>query len=130
MGMQAHRTVPELFTDLISQAASLFRTEVRLARAEFSEKVTQARGGIAMIVAGVVFLIPALVILLEAAVAALVDQGFRPYAASLIVGASAFVIALIMALVGINRIRAENLSPRRTIEQLQNDAAVARNQLR
>jgi hypothetical protein len=31
MGVQEHRTVPELFTDLISLVTSLFRTETRLA---------------------------------------------------------------------------------------------------
>ena len=42
MGVQEHRTVPELFTDLISQVTSLFRTETRLARAEINEKIAQA----------------------------------------------------------------------------------------
>ena len=63
MGVQEHRSVPELFTDLISQVTALFRTETRLARAEINEKIAQAGSGVGMIAAGAVLLIPALVIL-------------------------------------------------------------------
>ena len=89
MGVQEHRTVPELLTDLISQVTSLFRTETRLARGELNEKIAQAGSGIGMIAAGAVVLIPALVILLQAAAAALIDQSFQPYVATLIVGGAA-----------------------------------------
>ena len=81
MGVQEHRSVPELFTDLISQVTALFRTETRLARAEIDQKIAQAGSGIGMITAGAVLLIPALVVLLQAAVAALIDQGFQSYVA-------------------------------------------------
>lgn len=86
MGVQEHRSVPKLFTDLVSQVTALFRTEARLARAEINEKIAQAGSGVGMIAAGAVLLIPALVILLQAAVAALIDQGFQSYVAALIVG--------------------------------------------
>ena len=130
MGVQEHRTVPELFTDLISQMTSLFRTETRLARAEINEKITQAGSGVGMIAAGAVLLIPALVILLQAAAVALTDQGFQPYAAALIVGGAAVGVGLVVALVGINQLKMKNLTPNKTIEQLQSDAAFARNQVR
>ena len=130
MGVQEHRTVPELFTDLISLVTSLFRTETRLARAEINEKITQAGSGVGMIAAGAVLLIPALVILLQAAAVALTDQGFQPYAAALIVGGAAFAVGLVVALVGINQLKMKNLTPNKTIEQLQSDAALARNQVR
>lgn len=51
MGIHEHRTVPELFTDLIAQVTSLAWRSMR-----------QAGGGVAMIVGGAVLLIPALVI--------------------------------------------------------------------
>ena len=130
MGVQEHRTVPELFTDLISQVTSLFRTETRLARAEINEKITQAGSGVGMIVAGAVLLIPALVVLLQAAVAALIDQGFEPYVSALIVGGAAFLIGFIVALIGVNQLKVKKLTPDKTIKQLQSDAAFARNQVR
>jgi hypothetical protein len=131
VGIQEHRTVPELFTDLISQITSLFRTEVQLARTEMGEKVSQAGTGVALIVGAAVLLIPALLVLLLAAVTALTHQGgLEPYWSSLIVGGAALIIGLILALVGMSRLKARNLAPRRTIEQLQSDAAFARNQVR
>lgn len=130
MGVQEHRTVPELFTDLISQVTSLFRTETRLARAEINEKIAQAGSGIGMIAAGAVLLIPALVILLQAAVAGLIGRGMEPYAAALIVGGAAFVVGLVVALIGMNQLKVKKLTPHKTLEQLQSDAAFARNQVR
>jgi hypothetical protein len=130
MGVQEDRTVPELFTDLISQVTSLFRTETRLARAEINEKITQAGSGVGMIAAGAILLIPALVILLQAGAVALTDQGFQPAAAALIVGGAAFVVGLVIALIGVNQLKMKNLTPNKTIEQLQSDAAFARNQVR
>lgn len=130
MGVQEHRSVPELFTDLVSQVTALFRTETRLARAEINEKIAQAGSGVGMIAAGAVLLIPALVILLQAAVAALIDQGFQSYVAALIVGGVAFLIGLIVALIGMNQLKVKKLTPQKTIEQLQNDAAFARNRVR
>ncbi|MGA8295188.1 MAG: phage holin family protein [Rhodoplanes sp.] len=130
MGVQEHRTVPELFTDLISQVTSLFRTETRLARTELNEKIAQAGSGIGMIAAGAVLLIPALVILLQAAAAALIDQGFQPYVATLIVGGAAFFVGLMLALTGMKQLKMKKLTPHKTIEQLQSDAAFARNQVR
>lgn len=130
MGVQEHRSVPELFTDLVSQVTALFRTEARLARAEINEKIAQAGSGVGMIAAGAVLLIPALVILLQAAVAALIDQGFQSYVAALIVGGAALLIGLIVALIGLNQLKVRKLMPQKTIEQLQSDAAFARNQVR
>ena len=131
MGIQEHRTVPELFTDLISQVTSLFRTEAQLARTEMSEKISQAGTGAVLIVGAAVLLIPALVVLLLAAVTALTDQGgLEPYWSSLIVGGATLIIGLIVALVGMSRLKVKNLAPRRTIEQLQSDAAFARNKVR
>ena len=130
MGVQEHRSVPELFTDLISQVTSLFHTETRLARAEINEKIAQAGSAVGMIVGGSVLLIPALVILLQAAVVALTDQGFQPYVAALIVGGAALLIGLIVALIGMNQLKVKKLTPHKTIEQLQSDAAFARNQVR
>jgi len=130
MGVQEHRTVPELFTDLISQVTSLFRTETRLARAELNEKIAQAGSGIGMIAAGAILLIPALVILLQAAAAALIDQGFQPYVAALIVGGAALFVGLMLALIGMNQLKMKKLTPHKTIEQLQTDAVFARNQVR
>ena len=129
MNVATHRTVPELFSDLINQLTSLFRTEARLARAEISEKLSKAGSAVGLIVAGAVLLIPALVILLQAAVAALEEQGLAPYWAALAIGGGVLIIGLILAGAGFSALKPSKLMPNKTVEQLQQDAAVARGQV-
>jgi hypothetical protein len=124
------RTVPELFTSVVSQLADLTRTEGQLARAEISEKMTLAATGLGLIVGGAILLMPALVVLLEAAVAALVDNGIAPYWSALLVGGACLVLGLILLLIGVSRLRSGRLMPDKTIHQLQRDAATARSQVR
>jgi hypothetical protein len=124
------RSVPELFTSVVGQLAELMRTEGQLARAEISEKMTLATTGLGLIVGGAILLMPALVVLLEAAVAALVDNGIAPYWAALIVGGAGLLLGLIVLLIGVSRLRAGRLVPDKTIQQLQRDAATARSQMR
>jgi len=124
------RTVPELFTSVVSQLADLTRTEGQLARAEISEKMTLAATGLGLIVGGAILLMPALVVLLEAAVAALVDNGIAPYWAALLVGGACLVLGLILLLIGVSWLRSGRLMPDKTIHQLQRDAATARSQVR
>lgn len=125
-----NRSVPDIISDLFLQLTNLFRKELQLARTEVSEKVGQAVGGIVMLLIGAVLLIPALVILLEAAASAIAElTTLETYWASAIVGGATLLIGIILALVGINRLKADKLTPRRTIEQFQRDAAVAREQV-
>jgi hypothetical protein len=70
------------------------------------------------------------VVLLNAAVAALIDNGMRVYWAALIVGGAALLVGIILLAVGILRLKAKNLVPSKTIEQLQRDASAAKHQMR
>ena len=124
------RTVPELFTSVVSQLADLMRTEGQLARAEISEKMTLAATGLGLIVGGAILLMPALVVLLEAAVAALVDNGIAPYWSALLVGGACLLLGLILLLIGVSWLRSGRLMPDKSIHQLQRDAATARSQVR
>ena len=123
------RTIPDIFGDVINQATRLFRKEIQLARTEVSEKVSHAVAGIVMVLIGAVLLIPALVILLQAGVAALIDTGMEAHWAALIVGGGTLLVGAVLALIGMSRLKAENLAPSRTMEQLQRDAAVAKEQV-
>jgi hypothetical protein len=124
------RSIPQLFTDVVNQFTSLLGHEMRLARAEFSENVSRLAIGLGFIIGGAVLLIPALVVLLEAAVAGLIEGGFAPYWAALIVGGAALLIGIILLLIGISRIKPENLMPKKTVEQVRRDAVVAVQQVR
>lgn len=128
--MDHARSVPEIVVDVINQATILMRKEGQLARAELSEKVSQIGTGLGLVAGGAVLIMPGLVVLLEAGVAALQSTGMAPHWAALTVGGAVVVVGLILVAVGIMRFKAKNLVPSKTIEQLQRDAAVAKNQMR
>ena len=123
------RSIPGIVIDLIGQFTTLLRQESKLARAEISENVNRALVGIVMAIAAAVFLIPALVILLMAAVYGIEAAGLAPYWAALIVGGAAVVVGVVLLLIGINRLKAKNLIPSKTLHQLQEDAALAKRQM-
>lgn len=122
------RSVPELVSSVFRQLAELMRTEGMLARTEMSEKMSHMGTGLGLLVGGAVLAMPALVILLSAAVAALVEAaGWPPYFASLLVGGLSLLLGLLLLSLGANWLRAGNLMPSRTLQQLQYDANAARN---
>jgi uncharacterized membrane protein len=90
-----------------------------------AENIGRAGAGIGMMAFGGILAIPALVVLLEAAVAALMASGMTPALAAVIVGGVALIIGLVLLMVGMSRVKAASLVPDRTIHQLQRDAAVA-----
>ena len=124
------RSIPEIFTDVINQFTGLLRKEGQLARTEMSEKITQVAVGLGLIVGGSVLLTPALVILLQAGVSALITNNIvqEPWA-PLIVGGIVFLIGIILLLVGMSRLKADAFVPNRTIAQIQSDVRVARQQM-
>jgi len=125
-----YRSLPGLVTDIVSQFTSLVSNEFRLARAEVSYNVSRAGMGLALIVGGAVLLIPALVIVLNAAVQAMVANGIAEHWAALMVGGMAFLFGLILVWIGVSRIKPTALMPSRTMEQIRRDAAVAVQQKR
>jgi uncharacterized membrane protein YqgA involved in biofilm formation len=124
------RSIAGVLRDVIVQATTLLRKETELARVELSENVSRAALGIGLMVGGAVLLIPALVILLEAAVAALEQNGMRPAEAAGIIGGVVLVLGFILIAIGLTRLRVKNLMPNKTIRQLHYDAAVAKQQMR
>jgi len=120
------RTVPELISHALSQISRLIRDEIQLAKAEISNNLTQAAVGVGMLAGGAVMMIAVLVLWLLAMAAWFVQLGLSPPIAYLLAGVAGAVIAGILAWLGMNRLKPENLTPRRTIEQLQRDAAVVK----
>ena len=86
MALQTSRSIPDLFSDAVGQLAKLIGNEFELARVELAEKANQAGRAAAMIGAGAVILIPALVLLLFAISAALIRGGYSDPIAYLLTG--------------------------------------------
>jgi hypothetical protein len=125
-----NRSITDLLRDVIAQMTMLLRKEAQLARVELSENLSRATLALGLIIGGAVLLIPALVILLEAAVSALQERGMLPAAAAGIVGGAVLLLGLILLATGALQLRMRNLMPNKTIQQLQHDAAAAKQQIR
>jgi hypothetical protein len=120
------RSVPELVSHALSQVSRLIRDEIQLAKAEISTNLGKAAVGVGMLMGSAVFMIAALVLFLLALAAWLVQLGMSPPIAYLLAGIVGAVIAGGMAWMGLGRLKPENLTPKRTIDQLQRDAAVVK----
>lgn len=130
MAFQSSRSIPDLFGDAINQLAKLIGNEFDLARAELSEKARQAGRATAMIGAGAIILIPALVVLLFAVASALMQAGLSDPAAYAITGGVALAIAAALISIGVSRLSADALKPRVTLEQVEQDKFAAKEMVR
>ena len=124
------RSIPELFSDAVGQLAKLVSNEFDLARAELSEKASQVGRATAMIGAGAVILMPALVLLLFAVSAALIRGGFSEPIAYLLTGAGAALVSGALMATGIKRLSGDALKPSVTLNQVQRDKIAAKEMVR
>ncbi|HEU5017099.1 MAG TPA: phage holin family protein [Pseudolabrys sp.] len=120
------RPVSELFADALNQFSKLLRNEIRLARAEFSMKVSRATIAVGMLAGAVLFLIATLVLLLLAFAAWMIEIGLAVSVGCVVAGGLGLLIVAILGAIGLNRLKADSLVPNRTMDQLQQDAAAVR----
>jgi hypothetical protein len=130
MTSPTERSIPELFGDAMAQLAKLMGNEFALARAEMSDKAGQVGRAAAMIGAGAVVMIPALVLLLFAVAAALIKSGLSDPVAYLCAGGGAAIIAGILVGIGLNRLSGDALKPSITLNQVEQDKLAAKEMVR
>jgi len=128
--MQApnEKSLGELFADLSRDTAALVRKEVELARTEMSTKASRftrhaayiAVGG-AVLYAGVLALVAAAVIILEAV-------GLTWWASALIVGIVVALVGYLFVQRGLSALQRDSLAPTETIETMKENAAWAKGQ--
>ena len=125
-----NRSVTELLSDALHQFTKLIRTEIELAKTEIAGKASQAGMGIAFIAGGALVTIAALVLLLLALAMWLAELGLPDSVAHLIAGVIGILISAGLAWTGMNRLKPANLVPERTMDQLEQDAAAVREQMK
>ena len=126
---QDNRSVGELFSELSREFSTLVRDEVNLAKAEMTQKATEAGKNIAFMAAGGILALAGLMKLLDAAIAALAAAGMPVWAAALIVGLVVMAIAGALVMKGLNSLKNQDMAPRQTIETLKEDAEWAKRQM-
>jgi len=122
--------IPRLFGDAVEQLGKLVQNEVQLARAEISQKVTQASIGAAYVAGAAILSIPVLVVLLIALALGLTNLGMSPVIAHLAAAAGGAGISAILAMVGMSYLKPENLKPKVTMQQVERDVATAKEMTR
>jgi hypothetical protein len=125
-----HRSFSELFADAFAQVARLFRNEVDLARVELSQKASQAAGAAKFMAAGAVILIPAIVLILFAIGAALIQVGMSAPLAYLVAGLGGAIVSGALIWIGLGRLSGDALKPSATIEEIRRDATAAKEMVR
>jgi len=130
MSSPSNRSIPDLLTDAFGQLAKLVGNEFDLARAELSDKASQVGRAAAIIGAGAIILIPALVLLLFAVAAALMRAGLSDPVSYLITGVGAALVSASLIATGLQRLSGDALKPSVTLDQVQRDKIAVKEMVR
>jgi hypothetical protein len=120
--------LPRALSDVLADLGDLFQKEMKLARAEISDKLSaKLHAGIWMSVAGVLGLVAALLVV-QAAVFGIASFGIAMHWSCLIVAGVLAVVAAAAFFKGRADAR-EELTPARTIHQINQDIKATKEQL-
>jgi hypothetical protein len=119
------RSISQLVGDSLSELGKLVQNEVDLARAELREKLEIASSAFKFMVAGVVLVVPALVLVLFAIASALIQFGVVPWLAYLCTGLVVAIIAFVLIWIGVGRLSRDALKPSATLDEIRRDKIAA-----
>ena len=120
--MAEERSVSDVLQDILHNVQDIFRSEVRLAKAEIRQKATRTAAAALWITIGVVGLLSAWMVLLWTAVYALATT-LPIWAATLVVAISMAIIGGAVFTAGLRRFSRLTPMPERTLESLQENLA-------
>lgn len=121
-------SISEQLRSLLEDSVYLFRTEIRLAKAELRGNITAAKNGAVAIGIGVFLLLAAVFTLVGAAVGFLTPYVGAGWAA-LIVAVVVGVFGVILVVSGGKKLSATSLAPDRAVASLKQDAEVIKGNL-
>jgi hypothetical protein len=127
--MNGSRGITDIVSDVLHEFTTLIRKEFELARTEITNKIGMMASAAAVIALGGALVLAGVLFALQAAVELLVEAGLSPATACILVAVAILVAGFAVIYSGLARLRAANLVPERTIEQLHRDAAVAKSHL-
>lgn len=119
------RTLPELVSQLTTDLATLVRQESELVRTEMGEKLEALGKGAGEILAGGIFVLAALGVLLAALVAGLAEY-MHPAFAALLVGVAVAAVGILLIRGGLKALKPSSLAPTRSARQLRKDAQLVK----
>lgn len=112
------RSLGELFSDLSQQSADLIRQEVRLAKAELGETLSDAGRHATKIGIAAALGLAAVMVAAAAMVLLLIELGVTPWLAALITAALLGVVAFALVQSGLTALRQKPLAPVQTMQSI------------
>lgn len=124
----ATHSLGEIAGGLAGDVQDLVKGELKLARAEFDEKLQGLIAGAILLVGGALVAFAGLVVLLEGG-AAILARWIPTWASLLIVGAVIVLIGGLTARGGLAKLSIKNITPDRTAANLSKDARIMKEHL-
>lgn len=119
---RTERSLGDLFSDLSEQTSGLIQQEMRLAKAELSEKLDGLAQHAMMIGAGAVFALAAVGAATATIVLLLIYFGVQPWLSGLITTVVMGLIAFVLAKSGISALSKRNIVPVETLHSIKETA--------
>jgi putative superfamily III holin-X len=116
------RSLGELMAELSRETGTLVRKEVELATTEMTAKAREAGGHVAIASAGGALIHAGLLVLLAAVVIALTQLGLQAWLSAAIVALLTMAAGYLMLKRGMTALRRTQFAPRNTIESLKENA--------
>jgi len=127
--VKEHRSLSQLFSDLMNEARTLLRQEVRLAKTELTEKASRVGKDVTSLAIGGAIANAGLLAIVAAGVIGLANV-VPAWLAALIVGVVVAGIGFGMIQQGRKNLTQEDLNPRKTVKSLEEDKQWVKEQLR
>ena len=120
--MRDERTLGEMFAELSRETRTLVQQELQLAKTELTEKASRLGKGAGLIVGGGLIAYGGLLAIIAALVLITIALGAPPWAAALLGGVLAGGIGYLLIRSGLAALKPQELTPRKTIDTLKEDA--------
>jgi len=124
------RSLGELVSDLSQQTSELIRQEMRLAKAELSEKFADISRHALMIGAAIAFGLAAIVAVAGAVTLLIINFGVDPWLAAVITAVVMAAIAFVCAQSGLSALRKTTIAPVETMQSIKETTQWLKNETR
>ena len=124
------RGIGDLLGDLGRQVSTLVRKEIDLARVEVTSSVGRMSRGAAMAGAGGALLYAGLLVLLLAIVFGLIQAGLDAWLAALIVAVVVMAIGGVVTSMGVKQMQRTELAPKQTAETVRENVEFVKEQMK
>jgi len=116
------RSLGELLSELSRETGELVRKEVELATTEMTAKARRAGAAVAVAAAGGALVHAGLLVLLAAIVIGLAEVGMSPWLSALLVAVVTMIVGYVLVNRGLAQLRRTSVAPTQAIETLKETA--------